>query len=472
MRFAILSHAGLYVEHNGCSIVIDPWIVGSAYWRSWWNFPEPTVPAEALKPDYIYLTHIHWDHFHGASLRKFSPETKLLIPNDRYDRMLRDLHALGFANVQEIPDGYPFRLGEEFALTPYLFGPFTDSAVVLSSRRATLLNANDCKIVGLPLRRLLRAHPKIDFVLRSHSSANARLSHEYLDAPNEKLDDRERYMRSFCHFMEAVKPRYAVPFASNHCHLHRETVRFNDWIVSPLDVKDYFDKYKLSARFDTDLRIMLPGSRWDDTSGFAPESTEMFHNRRQLIADYQQRQADTLAAYYAKEERTEVTDKDMEGFFLPFLASLGLLFRYPFKGRPIYIRASNRRGSRSWRIDLWDRTVAACEEGESLAGSMQITYPAIVLRQCLKMNMFSHAGISKRGRYQALKREMTRLILFEHYLKMREYEALPLRGLLLRRSLSCWLRRWRELVLYGQVIYLRWIRKVSMEDLEQKLLLS
>ncbi|HTN43810.1 MAG TPA: MBL fold metallo-hydrolase, partial [Nitrospiria bacterium] len=234
MKFTVLSHAGLQVEHNGCSVVIDPWMVGSCYWRSWWNFPEVSIDPASLKPTYIYLTHIHWDHFHGPSLRKFSRETPMLIPKDRYNRMKRDLHSIGFRNVTEIPDSSAYRLSEDFCLTPYLFGVFTDSAVVVSSRRVTLLNANDCKIIGLPLKRLLKDHPKIDFVFRSHSSANARLSHEYLDAPNEKLDDRERYMRSFCNFMKAAQPAYAVPFASNHCHLHKETFRFNDWIVSPI----------------------------------------------------------------------------------------------------------------------------------------------------------------------------------------------------------------------------------------------
>ena len=217
MKFAILSHAGLHVEHNGCSVVIDPWMVGSCYWRSWWSFPEIPITPEFLRPNYFYISHIHWDHSQGPSLRKFSRETSILIPRDRQDRMKRDLNAIGFRNVTEIPHGSPYRLSEDLDLIPYLFGIFADSPVVLSSRRVTLLNANDCKIVGLPLKRLLRDHPKIDFAFRSHSSANARLCHGYLDAPNDKLDDRERYMQSFCNFMKATRPTFAVPFAGSVC---------------------------------------------------------------------------------------------------------------------------------------------------------------------------------------------------------------------------------------------------------------
>ena len=70
MKFTTLSHAGLLIEHNGIKIVSDPWLIGSCYWRSWWNYPEPPLELiENLKPDYIYLTHLHWDHFHGSSLK-------------------------------------------------------------------------------------------------------------------------------------------------------------------------------------------------------------------------------------------------------------------------------------------------------------------------------------------------------------------------------------------------------------------
>jgi len=61
--------------------VCDPWIVGSTYWRSWWNYP-PVSPEllASIKPDYVYLTHIHWDHFHGPSLRRFDRATPVLVP--------------------------------------------------------------------------------------------------------------------------------------------------------------------------------------------------------------------------------------------------------------------------------------------------------------------------------------------------------------------------------------------------------
>ena len=71
MRFRVLGHACLEVTSNSKQLLCDPWLVGSAYWRSWWNYPPvPDDLVDTLKPDFIYLTHMHWDHFHGPTLRR------------------------------------------------------------------------------------------------------------------------------------------------------------------------------------------------------------------------------------------------------------------------------------------------------------------------------------------------------------------------------------------------------------------
>jgi L-ascorbate metabolism protein UlaG (beta-lactamase superfamily) len=68
LKFTILSHAGMLVEHQGTSVPIDPWLTVSCYWRSWWNFSEPDEELiENLKPDFVYITHLHWDYFRNSS---------------------------------------------------------------------------------------------------------------------------------------------------------------------------------------------------------------------------------------------------------------------------------------------------------------------------------------------------------------------------------------------------------------------
>ncbi len=39
-KFTIIGHASVYLEMDDVRLLIDPWIIGSCYWRSWWNYPK------------------------------------------------------------------------------------------------------------------------------------------------------------------------------------------------------------------------------------------------------------------------------------------------------------------------------------------------------------------------------------------------------------------------------------------------
>mgnify|MGYP006104162137 FL=1 len=239
MKFTTLSHAGLLIEHNGKKIIADPWLTGSCYWRSWWNFPEPPSDLlQNLKPDYIYLTHLHWDHFHGPSLKKFfDPNTHILVPKVPTRRMIEDLNFLGFHNISEIKHGDEFKLGEDFKLYSYQFGLGVDSAMIINGGNRTLFNCNDSKFFGLPLKQITNKFPKIDFVLRSYSSASPiPYCIDDYETHFPSLREKQDYIKEFAYFALSIGARFAVPFASNHCFLHKETFHFNQTSVLPNNI--------------------------------------------------------------------------------------------------------------------------------------------------------------------------------------------------------------------------------------------
>ena len=473
MEFRILSHACLHVEHHGRSLLIDPWLRGSAYWRSWWNFPPVDRAAvDTLQPDFIYLTHIHWDHFHGPSLRAFRRDTTILVAYDRYDRVRRDLATMGFERIIEIMHGETFRLGDDFSLTPYLFSPFGDTAVVVESAATTILNANDCKIVGLPLAQLVKRHPRVDFALRSHSSANSRVLYEEMGAPGDRADNREDYMRSFSNFMAAVTPRYAVPFASNHCHLHRETAQYNRRIVSPLEVRDYFCRFKEAHRLATELVVMLPGSSWSETRGFDLEDAAAFEDREVVLADLAADNASVLEETYRREAKITIRAEEMDRYFAAVFAHANWLVRRLLRAGPVIIRAFSGDRATYWKVDVWRRTLAEVDRAAFDAADARIDVPAAVLKHAMRSNMFGHVSISKRIRYQGTSDGLSRLRRFELLLCFQEAELIPLRRLITRRALRSFVPRWRELLLYAQVAWLRFALGVPFQAIEQRLLLK
>ena len=81
MKFTVIGHSCLRIETSGPTILVDPWLLGSCYWRSWWHYPTVAEPSpEVLAPDFVYLTHHHFDHFHFPSMRRIDRDAHVLVP--------------------------------------------------------------------------------------------------------------------------------------------------------------------------------------------------------------------------------------------------------------------------------------------------------------------------------------------------------------------------------------------------------
>lgn len=452
MKFTVLSHAGLSVTHNGVQIVSDPWLIGSCYWRSWWHFPAPpTTLIEELKPDYIYLTHLHWDHFHGASLKKlFAPSTPILVPKVPTRRMLRDLEWLGFRNITEIPHGDHVRLGEDFTLRSYQFGMGVDSAMLLSGGGLTLFNCNDCKYFGLPLKQITDRFPKIDFVLRSHSSASPiPYCIEGFEAAFPHLRSQQDYIEEFSRFALYVGARYAIPFASNHCFLHKETFQFNDTAVLPEVIPPFYQQLAAQVNRKSECVVMAPGSSWSETEGFQIVRFD-YSKRDEYLQALLARQETKLANQYEKEAQAIADFESFRTYFEGFLGAIPWPVKRWLKPRIIF-RTRDPLGEHNWLLNMRTGKVEALEDTNE--AFIVVETPALVLNDCTRNWMFSVWAASKRLKIvlsstDQLKTVNALFALLDFY----ELETLPLWKNFSWRSLGVRLRRWREVVEVGRLL--------------------
>lgn len=444
MKFTILSHAGLLVEDKGKSVLLDPWLVGSCYWRSWWNFPE--IEREFLndiKPDYIYLTHLHWDHFHSPSLRLFDRDTKFLVPKIPGTRMVRDLKSIKRTNIVEIPHGGKYELWEGFELHSFQFGLFAaDTTAVLTNGETTLLNANDCKIFGLPLRNIMKRFPKVDFVFRSHSSATP-IPYCIKDYQEEFSDLRTRqdYIDEFTSFALAVRAKYAIPFASNHCFLHRETKKFNDTGVNPQMVADHFNSRPESRQANAECIVMVPGSSWSSDDGFRLREFD-YADKERILAEMSIKYEDKLNKQYEKEALTKADFKAFERYFSGFLASTPFVLRKILLPKVLF-KTSDPDGKKFFLLDCPGKKVTQLDT-ETNDVDIKIVVPAIVLMACVRQKMFSVWSASKRLEIEILRGGLSKMTALLGFLDFYENEGLPLRGNFSSRNFPVWLRRWRE----------------------------
>ena len=451
----------MLVESNGISLMTDPWILGSCYWRSWWNYPKPAAFASRLgKLDYIYITHMHWDHFHGPSLRKLPPDATVLVPKTHFRRMLKDLKDCDRERVIELPHGKPFQLAPGLEVTSYQYGLATDSALMISDGKTVLADLNDCKISGLPLRQILSHYPKVDFMFRSHSSASP-FPHciRTEDASEISYADNDRYTGEFIAMAELVQPQHAIPFASNHCFLHRETVQYNATVQTPLDVKAEFEA---APRGRSQCTIMVPGDSWSAESGFQLQQQDYFENRESYLSDYAREMEPALQKQYRLEDGVELSFRAFQKYFTKFMDAMPAILR--LVSRPVAVFSFLNLPDRHWVVDFKRKTV---EDVKALPSeySFRITVHPFVMQQCVQKRLFATFTASKRLTIELKRGRMKDLMVFLQLLDMYEYEFFPLlQQVLTARFLGVWLRRWREVAQMAGMVAQAAVSRLRNDD--------
>lgn len=450
MKFKILSHACLLIESENSSIIIDPWLIGSCYWRSWWNFPQAEFEVKELeRVDAVFISHVHWDHWHGPTLKKFFKGKPIYIPDEPGLRSAEDLASIGFTDVNRVSHGHTVKIGN-ISVTLYQFGLFlNDAAIVVEAGGVTLLNANDAKISGWPLMNLIKRHGAFDFAFRSHSSANPRICFIREDLNNYYDDDREHYFRSFSAFMDCVQPLYAIPFASNHCHLHDDVYRLNEYISNPLQLRDFVREVHKPLNWA--LNVMLPGSRWDSKNGFKLSDESCFDDLKLSLDNYRVKVHEKLERFRNQENSVKVTSAhytrfvDMLGSSPISLSGILRLSIFWPDGRGETVQIDLRK------LDI--QSVDYIEHSES--GLPLIIMPAIVFRDAVLKNMFHHGAISKRIRFLACTAaDMKRLRRVFSVLELCELGFYPLSLLYIMRLFRAYILRWRELIVYVHAFWL------------------
>ena len=198
----------------------------------------------------------------------------------------------------------------------------TFSRVVMQQGRVQL-DADWNELVA----QITRRFPRIDFVLRSHSSASPiPYCIDGYSVAFPQLRSQQAYIEEFARFALHVKARYAIPFASNHCFLHRDTVQFNRTSVSPEDVRRQYQRIAQNVAHRSECVVMTPGSSWDDFGGF--QIAEFDYSRRdEYVSELHSKHAVTLASQYALEAAARADFTSFERYFSEFVRAVPWFLR-------------------------------------------------------------------------------------------------------------------------------------------------
>lgn len=463
MKFTIIGHACLFIETGSQTILVDPWLWGSCYWRSWWHFPPNTeIRPEYLKPDYIYLSHHHFDHFHYPSLRKISRAARVLIPRFGVDVMRFELAELGFNDVTELDHGSVMELAGGTRLASYQYGP-DDSALVVERDGLVLVDLNDCKINGASVKPLMRKFGNPTFLFKSHSFAQAYPNcYQFADSADAVYMTHDDFLKTFVAGVREMRPKFAIPFASMVAFLHPESWPCNEYAVPPPEVVDAVNHSDVSAV--SRAVLMIPGDTWDSGSGFCLQPNDYYVNKDEWI----RRLAQQLKSRIEQEEQVESAVRigftEFDRFFTKFLKALPPFIWLLLK-RPIafYVGSDSNPW---WVLDFRRREVRRMPALPPGCSSVIRMHEAI-LADAIAKNVVGFTHISMRLRIELAKGAAPADLLFWGFLSVGELGYLPLHRMLTPRALNViWRRRAEVLALLRSMVGFRSIHKNVLRHLK------
>lgn len=455
MRFNIIGHACLTVESRAKKLVIDPWLVDPVYWGSWWHRPEPIYEQDVFSSDYLYITHWHFDHFHIQSLSLFKNKCQILVPKFPVSNMVSQLREIGFKHIRELGHGEVFHIAPGFEIVSYQIQYQDDSILVIHADGTTMVNLNDAKPLPSTWRRLRKRFPKVDFMLRSHSPAWSYPSCFTFEDPSDAIPiNKETYMEAFRTAAKIIHPRYAIPFASSICHLHREVVPQNDYLVSADELINYMQAHKIEG---TTLVLMPHGSSWSNDHGFEICNKAQEDDIEKMIGSKREQ----LQKIYEWEVKQGLSFDAFESFFQKFLKSI-FLFRPFLKIKWVFV--IKQALTEFWSVDVGRGKLERLSAEPPDYTSKIVVHPA-VLANALENLMFTNIDIAKRWQVHIRKGGLTKHFVMMVLVLLYEAGYLDLRNFIRLRFFISMMKRLPEAVDYI-VLLLRMSRKGSANAVE------
>ena len=230
MKVKYINSACIEIDCNGFKILTDPWFTQGVFDGSWFHYNKIDAFEHISKPDIIYVSHIHPDHYDSIFLKKiFKKFGKIPV-------LIPDLSAnyLLFKGKSDGLDLTPTRHFKNSKVEIFIEEQNTgspsdiDSALIVRDikNQKTLLNLNDCiydkehvdKIHGI----LSKIDGGIDFLALAYTGAGPypqtfyNLKNNKAELIKEGEKKKSNFFERYHHYLNCFPAKYNLPFAGEY----------------------------------------------------------------------------------------------------------------------------------------------------------------------------------------------------------------------------------------------------------------
>lgn len=281
VQISLHAHACLEIKSSNFSLLMDPWLDGPAFLGAWTQYPPPVVKTENLKPNAIWISHEHSDHYHEATLVHFSRTTPIYFPDFPNRRLSQRLLVLGFTDLHPMAFGHCYELAPNFKITCFEPGGFwNDSSVLIEIDKLRILNLNDSGVNY----RVARQIAPVDVVTSAFAGGASGYPLTWQHLSDFQKDEIIR--KSNAALLQMLRDaatlygaRRILPFAGHFVLWHPSQRHY----MRRMKVNSIADVEKAFADIaDVGVVNLLPGDSWnlvDDTVQRAVRERPFTHDR-------------------------------------------------------------------------------------------------------------------------------------------------------------------------------------------------
>ncbi len=242
MNITYLKSASVIIEDNDVKILSDPWLVDGEYFGSWAHYPPCNFVPKDFDVDFIYITHIHPDHFSSKTLSKMNKNIPIIILKFQSEFLKKNIEKLGFT-VLELEHNKRTHLKNNLHINilaadncnPELCSKFLgcgpaetnfkmtsiDTMCVIDNGSDTLVNTNDCpyELSKFSAKEIKQQYNKIDMLLIGYGGAGP-YPQCFKMKNEEKILEAKKKSQEFLtqgeQYINLFRPEFYMPFAGRY----------------------------------------------------------------------------------------------------------------------------------------------------------------------------------------------------------------------------------------------------------------
>jgi hypothetical protein len=261
MKIKYLTHACLLIEINGFKILTDPWLTGPCWGGSLWHYPTHSFsPKNLPKPDIIFYSHGHDDHFHEETISNFPKSWRnslILAPNFNkkwWEKMIKNKFSnIKFLNHNE---NFIYKNKVKFQIFVNDQGEMDSSLKISFLNKCIFLQTDN--LMSLNEAKRISKIEKIDFAFVLPFLTGVYPGFYKWDSDTLISLGKQKIKNSLNYCSEIVrnlKPKYTIPYA---CDLGYLGEKFHINLIHTHNKNDLAKVLK-KKKIKTEPIILNPG---------------------------------------------------------------------------------------------------------------------------------------------------------------------------------------------------------------------